>query len=96
MVRADSGTNLINQVEIVTGQPCGSVAQISECLQGLREVLGSSRDRAIRFFLLCDTYAKRSVKWVESNPSLLTWKMKFDRLKEFQTIKKQSVTMCIL
>ena len=27
--RADSGTNLIKQGEIVTGRPCGSVAQLS-------------------------------------------------------------------
>ena len=31
--RADSGTNLIKQGEIVTGRPCGSVAQWSECSQ---------------------------------------------------------------
>ena len=29
--RADSGTNLIKQGEIVTGRPCGSVAQWSKC-----------------------------------------------------------------
>ena len=38
--RADSGTNLIKQGEIVTGRPCGLVAQWSECSHGLREVLG--------------------------------------------------------
>ena len=40
--RADSGTNLIKQGEVVTGRPCGSVAQWSECSRGMREVLGSS------------------------------------------------------
>ena len=40
--RVDSGTNLIKQGEIVTGRPCGSVAQWSECSHGMREVLGSS------------------------------------------------------
>ena len=40
--RADSGTNITKQGEIVTGRPCGSVAQWSECSHGLREVLGSS------------------------------------------------------
>ena len=56
--RADSGTNLIKQGEIVTGRPCGSVAQWSECLHGLREVLGSSSDRAMCFFppLPCDIW----------------------------------------
>ena len=53
--RADSGTNLIKQGEIVTGRPCGSVAQWSECSHGLREVLGSSPGRAMCFFLPCDT-----------------------------------------
>ena len=45
--RADSGTNLIKHGEIVTGQLCGSVAQWSECLQGMRKVLGSSPGRAM-------------------------------------------------
>ena len=54
--RADSGTNLIKQGEIVAGRPCGSVAQWSECSHGLREVLGSSPGRAMCFFLLCDIY----------------------------------------
>ena len=49
--RADSGTNLIKQGEIVTGRPCGSVAQWSECSHGMREVLGSSPGRAVCFFL---------------------------------------------
>ena len=40
--RADSGTNLIKQGEIVTGRPYSSVAQWSECSHGMREVLGSS------------------------------------------------------
>ena len=55
--RTDSGTNLIEQGEIVTGRPCGSVAQWSECSHGMREVLGSSPGRAMCFFLPCDTYA---------------------------------------
>ena len=49
-----SGTNLIKQGEIVTGRPCGSVAQWSECSHGMREVLGSSPGRAVCFFLPCD------------------------------------------
>ena len=49
--RADSGTNLIKQGEIVTGRPCGSVARWSECSHGLREVLCSSPG----LFLPCDT-----------------------------------------
>ena len=48
--RADSGTNLIKQGEIVAGRPCGSVAQWSECSHGMREVLGSSPGRAVCFF----------------------------------------------
>ena len=52
--RADSGANLIKQVEIVTGRPCGSVAQWSECSHGMREVLGSSPGRTMCFFLPCD------------------------------------------
>ena len=52
--RADSGTNLIKQGEIVTGRPCDSVAQWSECSHGMREVLGSSPGRAMCFFLPCD------------------------------------------
>ena len=51
---ADSGTNLIKQGEIVTGRPCGSVAQWSECSHGMREVLGSSLGRAVCFFLPYD------------------------------------------
>ena len=38
----------------VTGRPCGSVAQWSECSHSLREVLGSSLGRAMCFFLPCD------------------------------------------
>ena len=53
--RADSGTNLIKQGEIVTGRPCGSVAQWSECSHGMREALSSSPGRAMCFFLPCDT-----------------------------------------
>ena len=59
--RADSETNLIKQGEIVTGRPCDSVAQWSECSHGLREVLDSSPGRAVCFFLPCDNiviYAK--------------------------------------
>ena len=54
--RADSGTNLIKQGEIVAGRPCGLVAQWSECSQGMREVLGLSPGRAMCFFLPCDIY----------------------------------------
>ena len=54
--RADSGTNLIKQGEIVTGPPCGSVAQWSECPHGLREVLGSSPGRAMCFPPPCDIW----------------------------------------
>ena len=59
---ADSGTNLIKQGEIVTDRPCGSVAQWSECLHGMREVLGSSPGRAMCFFLPCDI-CTWLVKW---------------------------------
>ena len=52
--RADSGTNLIKQGEIVTGRPYGSVAQCSECSHGVREVLGSSPGRAMCFCRPCD------------------------------------------
>ena len=52
--QADSGTNLNKQGEIVTGRPCGSVAQWSECSHGMREVLGSIPCRAMCFFLPCD------------------------------------------
>ena len=38
--QVDSGTNLIKQGEIVTGRPSGSVAQWSEYMHGMREVLG--------------------------------------------------------
>ena len=55
--RADFKTNLIKQGKIVTGRPCGSVAQWSECSHGMREVLGSSPGWAMCFFLPCDTYA---------------------------------------
>ena len=44
--RADSGTNLIKQGEIVTGRPCCSVAQRSECSHGVQEVLSSRPGRA--------------------------------------------------
>ena len=54
--RADSGTNLIKQGEIVTGRPCGSVAQWSECSHSMREVLGSSPGQAICLFLPCDIW----------------------------------------
>ena len=46
LFRADSGTNLIKQGESVNGRPCGSVAQLAECLHGKREALGSSPGRA--------------------------------------------------
>ena len=54
--RAGSGMNLIKQGEIVTGRPCGSVAQWSECWHCVREVLGLSPtpSRAMCFFLQCD------------------------------------------
>ena len=54
--RADSEANLIKQGEIVTGRPCGSVAQWSECSHGMREVLGSSPGRAMCIFLPCDIW----------------------------------------
>ena len=41
---------------IVTGQLCGMVAYWSECLHGLREVLGSSSGRAMCLFLPFDIY----------------------------------------
>ena len=47
--REDSETNLIKQGEIVTGRPCGSVGQLSECWLGMREVLGSSPGWAMCF-----------------------------------------------
>ena len=46
---------------IVTGRPCGSVAQWSECLQGMQEVLGSSPGQAMSFFLPCDNLNRLSV-----------------------------------
>ena len=55
--REDSETNLIKQGEIVTGRPCGSVVQWSECWLGMREVLGSSPGWAMCFFLPFDAYA---------------------------------------
>ena len=45
-----------NEVRSVTGRPCGSVAQWSECSHGLREVLGSSPGRAMCYFLPCDSW----------------------------------------
>ena len=48
--RADLGTNLIKHGEIVTSRPCGLVAQWSEYLHGMREVLGSSPDRGYVLF----------------------------------------------
>ena len=41
----------------VTGRPCGSVTQCSECSHGMREVLGSSPGWAMCFFLPCDILA---------------------------------------
>ena len=61
--RADSGTNLIKQGEMVTGRPCGSAAQWSECSHGLREVLGSSTGRAMCFFLPCGNGMVYGVVW---------------------------------
>ena len=61
-----------------TSQPCGSVAHWSECLHGMREVLGSSPGRAMCFFLPCDI---RGLAWGggkstwpdrDSNPGSLT------------------------
>ena len=69
--RADSGTNLIKQGEIVTGRPCGSVAQWSECSHGMREVLGSSPGRAMCFFLPCDTYINLCLMDKNDNSSFL-------------------------
>ena len=40
----------------VTGRPCGSVAQWSECSHGMREVLNSIPGRAMCFFLPCDIW----------------------------------------
>ena len=54
--RADSGTNLIKQGETVTGRPCGSVAQWSDYLHGMREVLGSSPGRTVCIFFPCDIW----------------------------------------
>ena len=47
-------SNIIKQGEIVTGRPCGPIAQWSEYSHGLREVLGSSPGRAMCLFLPCD------------------------------------------
>ena len=57
----DSGMNLIKQGEIDTGQPCGLVAQWSECSHSMQEVLGSSRGRAMCFFLLCDMWIRNTL-----------------------------------
>ena len=40
--------------DIVTGGPCGSVAQWFECSQGKRETLSSSPARAMFFFIAYD------------------------------------------
>ena len=59
------GTNLIKQGGIVTGRPCGSVAQWSESLHGMREVLGSSPSRAICVFPpLWQQYQKKCNGWI--------------------------------
>ena len=42
LFRVDLRTNLIKHGENVKGRPCGSVAQLAECLQGKQEALGSS------------------------------------------------------
>ena len=52
--RADAGTNLFKQGEIVAGRPCGSVAQLVRYSHGMRKVLGLSPGRAMCFFLPCD------------------------------------------
>ena len=56
--RADSGTNLIKQGEIVTGRPCGPIAQWSEYSHGLPGVPGSSPGPAVCFFLPCGIFKK--------------------------------------
>ena len=47
---ADLGVNLIKQGEIFTGRPCRSVAQWSECLHGMREVVDFIPGRAVCAF----------------------------------------------
>ena len=44
------GTNLIKQGEIITGRPCGPMAQWSEYWHGLRGVLGLCQSGYV-FFL---------------------------------------------
>ena len=61
--RADSGTNLIKQGEIITGRPCASVTQLSQCSHGMREVLGSSPGRAMCCFL------HYGIWWLSVGPS---------------------------
>ena len=63
---------LIQQEEIVTGRPCGSVAQWSECSHGMRKVLGSSPGRAVCFFLPCDTYVE-DPKMIQLSGYYFTW-----------------------
>ena len=46
LFRADSGTNLIKQGENVKGLQSSSLAQLTECLHGKREALGSRLGRA--------------------------------------------------
>ena len=52
--RAYSSTNLIKQEEVVTGRPCGWVAQWTECSHGMREVLGFNPGRAMCFSFPCE------------------------------------------
>ena len=49
-----SVSDRIKQGEIVTGRPCGSVAQWSECSHGMREFLGLSPGWTMCFFLPCE------------------------------------------
>ena len=53
--RADSGTNLFKQGEIVAGRPCGSVSQLARVPARYARGPGSSPGRAMCFFLPCDT-----------------------------------------
>ena len=67
--------NLIKQGEIVAGRPCGSAAQWSECLHGMREVLGSSPGRAMCFFLPFDI-SQATRKWRTGKRNTLHSNMK--------------------
>ena len=82
--QADSGTNLIKQGKIITGRPCGSVAQWSAGSHGTREVLGSRVGRVICLFLPCDilisqnTYSMVYVIW--NHVSVVDWTKSMTRL----------------